>query len=165
MISLATYLSQVKKYKIAIINISDKEMLSSLLLHGKKISEKIIRFNKVDYYRSIGSRDGFDFISEDIWNQKYDFVLFECKSFQSKDLEMIVKADFNLVLGSMILWKKNKCLEQIKNLSRISGSDRWMYILQGENIFHKKYHVEKMPYIDNPFKLNNLNLEFFEKII
>ena len=164
-LALASYLSEIKDYKVAYIDVSSRKSIGYLsrLDNVTKESEDGFSIGKLDFI------DGK--LTEEIYSCKYDVDLFDYGFEKYPNASNFVNMTIKILVGSMQCFKQDTCIKSLEKILNISGSDTWVYIIQGEEKeiakLAKKYEIMvlQMPYIENSMKQNNISVEFFEKII
>ncbi|MBQ1192752.1 MAG: hypothetical protein IIX45_01365 [Lachnospiraceae bacterium] len=164
-IAMATYLSEIKKSRVAILEMGGNRTVQKLsAISGVEMKDNgCFRLKGIDYYENSSLLN--------LLNNTYDYIIMDIEEINDRAVEEFVKCTYKLFVGSLQLWKREMCLKQIERFRNISGSDGWLYIIHGSYKEVCKLSKEKridmvhMPFIEDSMKVSDISLEFFEKII
>ncbi len=162
-IALANYLHSVQRKNVVYIELTDQSCLMQMFDGSRGVIKGIptCKYKGVDYITNCTVREAgqiLAFCKED--------VIVDMKELTDETKDIFLQCDTKIVVGSLQPWLENKCVNYIRKILKICDAKiiKWVTI---NKINKKKNYIlsrlswRYMPYIENPFLLEE---EHFEKL-
>ena len=160
-VAMANYLTGITRKKVAVYEHNSKRTFEQMCEYYG--SANIIKHHGCIYY-SRGSTQ-----LSNLYNEGYDIVVVDFGS-EKSNIGEFMRCTYKVVMGSMEPWKMNMYNEFCNMVNEISGSETWLWIVNGDSKSIRKYkkstgmHILKRPFFDNCFVVDNGMVEFFETL-
>ncbi len=163
-IALANYLQSGLGKKTAVIELSGREDLKSMIRKEGRGKQKIL---DVRYFTDICVGK-----IPEIMNSGYEVFLLDLGGDYKAAREEFLRCDRKIVIGSISPWRSFAYEKFIENAIASENCKLWEFLVLSANILDKKkiqkrygMHLLSVPWIENPFYLNKEDIMFLQKII
>ena len=160
-VAIANYLAGITRKKVAVYEHNSKRtFLRMSEWFGKG---EIVKYNGCVYYPK-----GSIQLSA-LYNEGYDIVIIDFGT-EKTSINEFTRCTYRMVMGALEPWNIKMYDEFCVMVEEISGSDTWLWIINGDEKTVKKHkkktgmHIYKRPFIDNPFIIDSGLVGFFEAL-
>ncbi|MFQ9933083.1 MAG: hypothetical protein ACLRVQ_01455 [Lachnospiraceae bacterium] len=165
--AMASYISGIKRQRTAVVETGKGEAFKAMVhtLYGDKEMTYFKLFD-IDYYYMNHMADlGL------ICHKEYNYVIVDFGADYKRYEKELLRCTAKVVMGSVNPWRYENYLEVCSYINKLPGSDRWLHIISGDMEDIKTHlrtksvtGIKRIP-IDNPYIIENGQLDFFEKIL
>lgn len=160
-VAMANYLAGITRKKVAIYEHNSKRTFIRMCEYFGK-SDKV-NYHGVNYYPK-GSIQ-----LSNLYNEEFDIVVVDFGT-EKTSISEFMRCTYRVVMGSLEPWNYSMYNDFGNMVEEVSGSDTWLWIVNGDSKTIKKHkkntgmHIVKRPFIDNPFIIDNSLVGFFEAL-
>lgn len=175
-IMIANYLSSKERFRVAVIDLSQRNSLLELqkihdscdkLLKKELMNETMFQVHKVDYYSYVSQRD-----IANILHLGYRYVIVDFGKVVGEYEHEILRCHQRILVGSCCEWQQNQFKKAVEMNVMSKDHGIWAYaaFLGINEIRHgleKKYRIQihKIPYVEDPFCLSRIHFEPLKNIL
>ncbi len=163
-IALANYMQSALGKKTAVMELSGQRELQSLM---EKEGGKIQKLLGVSYYTDLCGGS-----IPDIMNSRYEAVILDLGADYETAREEFLRCDRKIVVGSISPWRVFAYERFLNKITSTENYEAWEFLVLFANLLDKKalqkrygMHMLSIPWIENPFYLQQEDLVFLQKII
>lgn len=164
-IALANYIGGYLHARTAFVELGERDAMLGLSETG--VEESFCK-KGVDYYPAVSNGDlGY------ILNMDYEYTIIDLGVDSRKAREELMRCNGKLIVGSLSAWRKSEYYDYIDRLEKHTGDlDMYTFLaLFGDKIEIKKcrrtfkIQVKGIPFIANPFCIDEKEIPFLQSLI
>lgn len=160
-VAMANYISGITKKKVAVYEYNSKRTFLHMCEYFGE--SRMVKYHGCTYYIK-GSIQ-----LSSLYNEGYDIVIVDFGT-EKTSINEFMRCTYRVVMGSVEPWNYGMYHNFLNMVEEVSGSDTWLWILNGDirtvrkHMKNTRLHIIKRPFIDNPFIIDNSLVGFFEAL-
>ena len=160
-VAIANYLAGITRKKVAIYEYNSKRTF--MRMNEYLGEDEIISENGCTYF----PKGNISLAS--LYNEDFPIVVVDFGT-EKTSINEFARCSYKVVMNSLEPWNMKTYIDFRNMLDEVSGSDTWLWIVNGDEKSVKgqrkntRMHIVKRPCIDNPFIINASLFEFFEAL-